>query len=141
MVVNIANNPNFPKPMHYSLINAPFFLLGSVIATTILVCDRLMRRGDRLFEIIQVIRRASGPLTAAAIAAELETSRRTIYREIGSLIAQRVPIRGNAGIGYLLKRGFDMAAAYAHIQRDRGGQALWKIVNAHISHGQIVYLK
>ena len=37
MVVNIANNPNFPKPMRYSAINAPFFLLGSVIATTILV--------------------------------------------------------------------------------------------------------
>ena len=37
MVVNIANNPNFPKPMQYSLINAPFFLLGSVIAATILV--------------------------------------------------------------------------------------------------------
>ena len=37
MVVNIANNPNFPKPTQYSLINAPFFLLGSVIATTTLV--------------------------------------------------------------------------------------------------------
>ena len=67
-----------------------------------------MRRGDRLFEIIQVLRRASGPLTAAAIAAELETSRRTIYRDIGTLIAQRVPIRGEAGIGYVLERGFDM---------------------------------
>lgn len=67
-----------------------------------------MRRGDRLFEIIQVLRRATGPLTAAAIARELEISRRTVYRDIGTLIAQRVPIRGEAGIGYVLERGFDM---------------------------------
>lgn len=53
-----------------------------------------MRRADRLFEIIQILRRASGPLTADAIAAELETSKRTVYRDIGALIAQRVPIRG-----------------------------------------------
>ena len=67
-----------------------------------------MRRADRLFEIIQVFRRASGPLTADAVAAELETSRRTIYRDIAALVAQRVPIRGEAGIGYVLDRGFDL---------------------------------
>ena len=67
-----------------------------------------MRRADRLFEIIQVLRRASAPLTADAIAAELETSKRTIYRDIGALIAQRVPIRGEAGVGYILERGFDL---------------------------------
>ncbi len=67
-----------------------------------------MRRGDRLFEIIQVLRRARAPLTADAIAAELETSKRTIYRDIAALMAQRVPIRGEAGIGYVLDRGFDL---------------------------------
>jgi predicted DNA-binding transcriptional regulator YafY len=67
-----------------------------------------MRRAERLFEIIQVLRRAAGPITADAIAAELETSKRTVYRDIGALIAQRVPIRGEAGIGYILERGFDL---------------------------------
>ena len=67
-----------------------------------------MRRGDRLFELIQVLRRASGPLTGEAIAAELETSKRTVYRDIAALIAQRVPIRGEAGVGYVLDRGFDL---------------------------------
>ena len=67
-----------------------------------------MRRADRLFEIIQVFRRARGPLTADAIAAELETSKRTIYRDIAALIGQRVPIRGEAGIGYVLEQGFDL---------------------------------
>ena len=37
-----------------------------------------MRRADRLFQIIQVLRRSSKPLTAEAIADELETSKRTI---------------------------------------------------------------
>ncbi|MET0969105.1 MAG: YafY family protein [Tardiphaga sp.] len=67
-----------------------------------------MRRADRLFQIIQVLRRARKPLTADAIAAELETSKRTVYRDIATLMAQRVPIRGEAGMGYVLERGFDM---------------------------------
>jgi predicted DNA-binding transcriptional regulator YafY len=67
-----------------------------------------MRRADRLFQIIQVLRRTSKPLTADAIAAELETSRRTIYRDIATLMAQRVPIRGEAGLGYVLEGGFDL---------------------------------
>src|SRR6201985_1991792 len=67
-----------------------------------------MRRAARLFQIIQVLRRTRKPLTADAIAAELETSKRTIYRDIAKLIGQRVPIRGEAGMGYVLEKGFDM---------------------------------
>ena len=67
-----------------------------------------MRRADRLFEIIQVLRRSSRPLTAAQIAEQIETSQRTVYRDIAALIGQRVPIRGEAGIGYVLDRGFDL---------------------------------
>lgn len=67
-----------------------------------------MRRADRLFQIIQVLRRSSRPMTADAIAIELETSKRTVYRDIATLIGQRVPIRGEAGIGYVLDGGFDM---------------------------------
>ena len=67
-----------------------------------------MRRADRLFQIIQVLRRTGKPLTAEAIASELETSKRTIYRDISTLIGQRVPIRGEAGTGYVLEKGFDM---------------------------------
>jgi predicted DNA-binding transcriptional regulator YafY len=67
-----------------------------------------MRRADRLFQIIQVLRRTRKPLTADSIAAELETSKRTIYRDIATLIEQRVPIRGEAGMGYILEKGFDL---------------------------------
>jgi len=67
-----------------------------------------MRRADRLFQIIQVLRRTRRPVTADAIALELETSKRTIYRDIADLIGQRVPIRGEAGVGYVLDGGFDL---------------------------------
>jgi predicted DNA-binding transcriptional regulator YafY len=67
-----------------------------------------MRRADRLFQIIQVLRRGRGPVTADAMAQELETSKRTIYRDIADLIGQRIPIRGEAGMGYVLEGGFDL---------------------------------
>lgn len=68
-----------------------------------------MRKADRLFQIIQILRRRQrAPMTAEAIAAELETSRRSVYRDIAVLIGQRVPIRGEAGIGYVLDGGFDL---------------------------------
>lgn len=69
-----------------------------------------MRRADRLFEIIQILRREKAPISAQSIADEMETSKRTIYRDIATLMAQRVPITGEPGIGYVLKRGFDMPA-------------------------------
>lgn len=67
-----------------------------------------MRRADRLFQIIQILRRSNRPVTASGIAAELEVSKRSVYRDVADLIGQRVPIRGEAGIGYVLDRDFDM---------------------------------
>ena len=67
-----------------------------------------MRKADRLFEIIQILRRTRRPVTADRMAEELETSKRTIYRDIADLLGNRVPIRGEAGVGYVLEGGFDM---------------------------------
>ncbi|HWA46456.1 MAG TPA: YafY family protein [Hypericibacter adhaerens] len=67
-----------------------------------------MRRADRLFDIIQTLRGAKGPLTATALAQRLEVTPRTIYRDIATLQARQVPIEGAAGIGYLLRRGYDL---------------------------------
>jgi predicted DNA-binding transcriptional regulator YafY len=67
-----------------------------------------MRRADRLFQIIQVLRQARRPMTAAALAEAIEVSRRTIYRDVTDLIAQRVPITGEAGVGYVLESSYDM---------------------------------
>jgi predicted DNA-binding transcriptional regulator YafY len=67
-----------------------------------------MRRADRLLQLIQILRRHRRPVTGETIAAELEVSLRTVYRDIASLIADRVPIRGEAGVGYVLGEGFDL---------------------------------
>lgn len=61
-----------------------------------------MRRADRLFALLQALR--GGRLrTAAQLAATLEVSSRTIYRDIEALVAQGVPIDGARGVGYLLR--------------------------------------
>src|SRR6202046_4413236 len=70
--------------------------------------EKAVRRADRLFQIIQILRRSRRPVTASQLATELEVSQRSIYRDIADLIGQRVPIRGEAGIGYALDRDFDM---------------------------------
>ena len=67
-----------------------------------------MRRSDRLFDIIQRLRTARAPVTASALAEELEVTARTVYRDIAALQGSRVPIEGAAGIGYVLRRGYDL---------------------------------
>jgi predicted DNA-binding transcriptional regulator YafY len=67
-----------------------------------------MSRAGRLFELLQVLRRHRYPVTAAALAAELEVSVRTLYRDIASLQAQGATIEGEAGIGYVLRPGFTL---------------------------------
>jgi predicted DNA-binding transcriptional regulator YafY len=67
-----------------------------------------MRRADRLFDIIQRLRTAGRPMTAAALADELEVTVRTVYRDVATLQARRAPIDGAPGIGYVLRRGFDL---------------------------------
>jgi predicted DNA-binding transcriptional regulator YafY len=66
-----------------------------------------MRRADRLFEIIQRLRRGR-VVTARALAEQLEVSERTVYRDIRDLMAHRVPIDGEAGVGYSLRKGYDL---------------------------------
>ncbi|HSF96765.1 MAG TPA: YafY family protein [Thermohalobaculum sp.] len=66
-----------------------------------------MRRADRLFEIIQHMRRRP-TIRASDLAEALEVSERTIYRDIRDLMASGVPIEGEAGVGYVLKAGFDL---------------------------------
>lgn len=67
-----------------------------------------MRRSDRLFDIIQTLRTATKPMTAASLAERLEVTVRTVYRDIATLQGRRVPIEGAAGLGYVLRRGFDL---------------------------------
>lgn len=66
-----------------------------------------MRRADRLFRIVHLLRRKR-LTTARQIAGELAISERTVYRDVADLVDSGVPIRGEAGVGYALERGFDL---------------------------------
>lgn len=66
-----------------------------------------VRRADRLFRIIQILRRRR-VTTARRLAEELEVSARTVYRDVQDLVASGVPIEGEAGVGYVLRRGYDL---------------------------------
>ena len=67
-----------------------------------------MRRADRLFQIIQILRRRSRVTTAQYLAQELEVSVRTVYRDVCDLVSSGVPVEGEAGIGYILRQGYDL---------------------------------
>jgi predicted DNA-binding transcriptional regulator YafY len=66
-----------------------------------------MRRADRLFQIVQHFR-GGRLVTAQKLGAWLEVSERTIYRDIADLQATGVPIDGEAGVGYIMREGFDL---------------------------------
>ncbi|MBT9287935.1 helix-turn-helix transcriptional regulator [Prosthecodimorpha staleyi] len=67
-----------------------------------------MNRTERLLAMVQMLRRHRHPVTADAIAREFTVSVRTVYRDVIDLQATGVPVRGEAGIGYVLDPGFDL---------------------------------
>ena len=66
-----------------------------------------MRRADRLFQIVQYLR-GGRLLTAQQLAERLEVTKRTIYRDMADLIGSGVPIEGEAGVGYIMRDGYDL---------------------------------
>src|SRR5262245_29822997 len=67
-----------------------------------------MRRADRLFRLVQLLR-ARRFVTGEQIARELGVSKRTVYRDVADLQGSGVPIKGEAGVGYRLERGYELA--------------------------------
>ncbi|MEM6995292.1 MAG: YafY family protein [Myxococcota bacterium] len=66
-----------------------------------------MRRADRLFQIVQLLRHRR-LTTAAQLAERLEVSERTIYRDVADLGRSGVPIEGEAGVGYRMGKDFEL---------------------------------
>jgi predicted DNA-binding transcriptional regulator YafY len=65
-----------------------------------------MDKTERLFSVMDALRRHRRPITASVLAEEQGVSVRTLYRDIQTLIGLGAPIDGEAGVGYMLKPGF-----------------------------------
>lgn len=66
-----------------------------------------MNRAERLFKLVLLLRR-SRTTTARQLARELDVSERTVYRDVQSLVLSGVPVDGEAGVGYVLRREYDL---------------------------------
>jgi len=67
-----------------------------------------MDKTERLFSLLDALRRRKSPVTAETLADEQNVSVRTIYRDVQTLIGLGAPIEGEAGLGYVLRSGFFM---------------------------------
>ena len=67
-----------------------------------------MRRADRLFQIVNVLRRRRTATTAKHLAERLGVSERAVYRDIRDLLLAGTPIDGEAGVGYRIRPGYDL---------------------------------
>lgn len=67
-----------------------------------------MRRADRLFQIVNVLRRRRTATTATRLAERLGVSERTVYRDVRDLMLAGTPIDGEAGVGYRIRPGYDL---------------------------------
>lgn len=66
-----------------------------------------MNKAERLFRLVLLLRRGR-VVRASDLARQLQVSERTIYRDVQSLILSGIPIEGEAGVGYVLRRGMDL---------------------------------
>jgi predicted DNA-binding transcriptional regulator YafY len=77
-----------------------------------------MRRADRLFQIVSLLRRRKFT-TAAWLAERLEVSERTIYRDVADLARSGVPVEGEAGVGYRLGKDFELPPLMFNVEEIR----------------------
>ena len=80
---------------------------GNTSASSCTTEKEPMRRADRLFQIVQHLR-GGRLVTARMLSERLEVSESTVYRDVADLMASGVPIDGEAGVGYILRSGFDL---------------------------------
>lgn len=66
-----------------------------------------MHKAERLFRLILLLR-GGRVVTAQELSRDLEVSERTVYRDVQSLILSGIPIEGEAGVGYVLRKGMEL---------------------------------
>lgn len=67
-----------------------------------------MRKSERLFQLVTLLQGRRTAMTGQALADKLGVGIRTVYRDIQALVLSGVPIDGEAGVGYRLRKGYDL---------------------------------
>lgn len=67
-----------------------------------------MRRADRLFLLVNTLRGRRRAVPARVLADDLAVSLRTVYRDVADLQRSGIPIEGEPGVGYMLRKGADL---------------------------------
>jgi len=67
-----------------------------------------MTKTERLLEIIRVLHKRKYAVTAKELSLEFGISLRSVYRDIFSLQQQGIPVDGEAGVGYILRKGYTL---------------------------------
>lgn len=65
-----------------------------------------MSQSQRLFDLLQILRRHRQPVSGSYLAEETGVSLRTIYRDVALLQSMGAEIEGEPGFGYVLRPGF-----------------------------------
>lgn len=89
-------------------------ILAATLALRGLEDQETMDKTERLFALLDALRRRRSPVTAEALAEEQGVSVRTIYRDVQTLIGLGAPVEGEAGLGYVLRSGFFMPPLMFH---------------------------
>ena len=118
--------------IYYELIQiaaAIGLLLGTVLGARAIL---QARRETAMAE--EALRAASGPVTADMLAERLEVSARTIYRDIVALQSMRIPVEGEAGVGYLMRSGYDLPPLKSEEDWDKLKDALFSNAEKFATH-------
>lgn len=97
-----------------------------------------MTKSERLFQITSLLLRRKFAVTASELATRYAVSLRTIYRDISALQRQGVPVEGEAGVGYVLRRGYKLPpVAFADDEIDALVLGLrWVVANGDTALGE-----
>lgn len=68
----------------------------------------IVSRTERLFVIVETLKRNKFASTASELSKRFGVSQRSIYRDIALLRDQGVPIDGEPGVGYILRNGYTL---------------------------------
>ncbi|OUR95392.1 hypothetical protein A9Q84_16285 [Halobacteriovorax marinus] len=90
-----------------------------------------MRKAERLFQLVTLLRGRRQILTAEVIAKSLHVSVRTVYRDIQALSLSGVPIEGEAGVGYRLSSSFNIPPVMFNQEEITALSLALKMVKGH----------